>query len=222
MTVRATLVSGDAAPLPDVSAIPAFVFPAMNATTGGVYKIFPGDDAFSTLGSSQGTEDVYWFLRNAEQPCVVGIAAPTAGALSGVTHTGSGPAVTAALSGSLAGPLVDATIKFKVNPGGVNGTAVLGYYLDGSGDFSQYSAQVPTEGAAVLRGKIDLSGITLSTLNSKHLDFTAPSSATITWSTPATVQDIADRFNTSASSAATTLACHSANCLDTLVMLNSS
>ncbi len=197
MAVTASLVSGDVAPLPDASSIPAFIFPSESGS-GNVYQFDPGDDVYASTGSSDGTEGTLWFLRNAGQSCVVAVCVGTAGTKSAVTHSGSGPTVTAGYTGSLTAPLLTASIGAKVAVGGANGAAQIGYYLDGSGDYSQYTATVPQEGPAVLLGTVDLTGITLSTLNATTLVFTAPAALTVTFTTPTTVQDIADQINTQA------------------------
>lgn len=186
MTVTADLISGDAAPPADVSAIPAFIFPSESGS-GSVFQFSPGADVYSSLGSSAGTEDVLWFLRTAKQSCVVGICAGIAGSKSAITHTGSGPTVTASLTGGASGPLLSALLGAKVTVGGANGVGQIGYYLDGSGDFSAYSAVIPPEAAAVLRGEIDitngavLTGYDAGTLTPLHLDFTSPSADVITF-----------------------------------------
>jgi len=178
MTVSATLASGDSAPLPDTSAIPAFIFPSETGA-GNVYQFVPGDDVHASIGSSNGTEGVLWFLRNAKQPCVVGVCDGIAGSKSAIVHVGSGPTVTAALAGSYTGPLLSTLIGLKVTTGGLNAAASIGYYLDGSGDFSQYAASVPQEGAAVLRGVVDISGG--ADLEGLHLDFTSPAAQVLTF-----------------------------------------
>jgi hypothetical protein len=186
MTVSATLQSGDVAPLPDASAIPAFIFPTETGAAG-TYQFNPGDDAHASLGSSMGTEGTLWFLRNAKQPCVVGVCAATAGTKSAITHSGSGPTVTAGYTGSLTGPLLSLSIGAKVLAGGLNGAASIGYYLDGSGDFAQYTAPIPQEAPAVLTGVIDisngavLSGYVAGALTYLHVDSTLPSAEVLTF-----------------------------------------
>jgi len=179
MTVSATLVSADSAPPPDTSAIPAFVFPSQSGT-GSVFQFSPGADVYASLGSSAGQEDVNWFLRTAKQGCVVGICAGIAGSKSAVTHTGTGPTVTAAYTGSLSGPLLSTSIGAKITTGGANGVWQIGYYLDGSGDFTQYSAVVPAELPAVLIGAIDITNgavfarYSATVLSNGALTFDAP------------------------------------------------
>lgn len=202
MTVSATLASGDSAPLPNTSAIPAFIFPSETGA-GSVFQFDPGDDVHSSIGASAGSESVYWFLRNAKQPCVVGIATGTPGSKSAIVHVGSGPTVTASYTGGIAGPLVTASIGVKVIDGGLNGAASVGYFLDGSGDFAQYAAPIPQEAPAVLVGDVDLTGLTLSTLNATTLVFSAPAALTVTFVTPTSVQDIADQINAQAITATT-------------------
>jgi len=156
MTVSANLVSADSAPPPDTSSVPAFIFPSELGSTSPPRLVSPGQDVHSIFGSSAGAEDVSWFLRTAKQPCVVGICAGIAGSKSAVTHTGTGPTVTASYTGTLTGPLLDASIGVKVTSSGDLGVGQIGYYLDGSGDFGQYSAVLPSEAPAVLIGAIDI------------------------------------------------------------------
>mgnify|MGYP001572497798 CR=1 FL=1 len=134
MTVAAALASGDIAPPPDASAIPAFLFPTETGLAGA-YQFSPGDDVHASLGSSLGAEGVGWFLRNAKQPCVVGVCEATPGTKSAIVHTGSGPTVTAGYAGSLTGPLLSLIISMKVLVGGLKPTRdfsdVLAWVLPG-------------------------------------------------------------------------------------------
>lgn len=187
MTVSSQLISADSAPPPDTSSVPAFVFPS-ELGTGTVRLVSPGQDVHSLFGSSAGAEDVSWFLRTAKQPCVVGICAGIAGSKSAVTHTvGTGPTVTASFTGTLTGPLLDASIGVKVTASGVLGVGQIGYYLDGSGDFSQYAAVLPSEAPATITGAIDitngavLEGYIGNTLTGSTLVFVTPTADTLTF-----------------------------------------
>ena len=131
------------------------MFPSQSGA-GSVYQFSPGADVYASLGSSAGQEDVNWFLRTAKQGCVVGVCDGTPGSKSAVTHVGTGPTVTAVFTGSLSGPLLSTSIGAKITTGGANGVAQIGYYLDGSGDYSQYSAVIPAELPAVLIGAVDI------------------------------------------------------------------
>ncbi len=188
MTVSASLSSGDVAPTPAADAIPAFIFPSETGA-GSVYQFDPNDDVYASLGSSDGTEGVLWFLRNAGQSCVVGICAGTPGTKSAVTQVGSGPAITAGYTGALTAPLLSTLFRGKITAAGALGAGQLGYCLDGSNDYSQYTATLPQEGAAVLRGTVDIAnGAVLSTcvggsVVDNHLDFTAPTADVLTFST---------------------------------------
>ena len=187
MTTTATLISADSAPPPDTSSVPAFVFPSELGTGAPPRLVSPGQDVHSLFGSSAGAEDVSWFLRTAKQPCVVGICAGIAGSKSAVTHTGAGPTVTASFTGSLTGPLLDAKIGVKVTASGVLGVGQIGYYLDGSGDFGQYAAVLPSEAAAVVTGLVDitngavLESYVANSLVGNHFDFTLPTAEVLTF-----------------------------------------
>ena len=199
MTVSASLASGDVAPLPAADAIPAFIFPSESGS-GSVYQFDPGDNVYASTGSSDGTEGTYWFLRNAGQSCVVAVCAGTAGTKSAVTHVGTGPTVLAGYTGALTAPLLTTSFQGKILAGGLNGAALLGYCLDGSGDYTQYTATVPAEGPAVQLGTVALTDAIAASLDTLTLIVTVPAALalTVTFVTPVTPQDIADQINAAA------------------------
>lgn len=190
-----SITSGDQAQPASPAAIPCVVA-CCTAVSAGVYQFDAGQDVSATLGGALGAEAVYALLRQPGISRVVfSAAAQTWTAAPSVTQSGSGPAVSLALAGGASGCFDDHKIKITVKSGGTNGVAQIGIAYDGTTELDVLP--VPVELPAVLRGTVDLAGLTLSTVNAKTLVFTAPASKTLTFgSTPTSVQDVADDFNT--------------------------
>ncbi len=194
MGIDVEIASGDSASVPDASAIAAFLGVSENGD-GSVYRFLPGDNVQATLGDGPDTENVLSHLRNSGVECLYAGAAKTDGAISAVIHAGTGPTVTA--SGT---PLNALTIRAKVATAGANGVGVIDVALDGAS--YNYSYIIPDESTAVLVGTVDVSAFTYpySGLDTKHLDFTDPAAAVVTFSGAlASPQAIADQFNDPAS-----------------------
>ncbi|MEP7123149.1 MAG: hypothetical protein ABJE95_19630 [Byssovorax sp.] len=106
------------------------------------------------------------------------IPATTAGTISAVTETPAGTGPTIAVAGSLLDglttPYLACSPRVKVIAAGVVGTAKVSINLDGGVEYPyQYLFDVPAEAPAILDGTVDLTGITLSTLNTLHVKLTA-------------------------------------------------
>lgn len=171
MGIDTEITSGDSAATPDASEICAFLAVSQNGA-GSVYRFVPGDDVQATLGDGPGTEDVLSHLRNSGVECLYSGAAKVDGSLSSVTHSGSGPSVTA--SGT---PLNWLNIKARVAKAGGLAAAVIDVALDGAS--YSYSYIIPDESPAVLVGTVDITNG--ADIEGKTLVFTAPSSLTLTF-----------------------------------------
>jgi hypothetical protein len=106
------------------------------------------------------------------------IPATIAGTISSVTETPAGPGPTISVAGSLfdglTTPFIACTPRVKVIAAGPVGTAKVSVNLDGGTDYPyQYLFDVPAEPSAILDGTVDLTTLTLSTLNTLHLKLTA-------------------------------------------------
>lgn len=183
-----------------------------SGTNNARYEIDPGQDPTPDLGygplaaaCAQGSR-----LGGAKQ-IALKVPATTAGTIGSVTETpsGTGPTITVAGSSfdSVTNSPYDAyKVRAKVLAGGAVGTARIGVNHDGGLSYP-YTYDVPAEAPAILRGAVDLSGFTYpyAGLATKHLDFTAPAAAVLTFSGSfASAQAIADQFNTLAASSALT------------------
>jgi len=199
MTVRGQLRSGDVATLPSTRLIPLLVGTCEKDPGGGV-TLDPGDDVTGVLGGGRLAEAVLLVHAATGRRVEARRATPTYGALPSVTQTGSGPAIALAASSGSPGPLYPYALRARVAVAGANGAAQLAIAYDGVTEIE--TVTIPEEPRAVLRGKVDLTGLSLSGLNAKQLTFTAPAAKVITWATtPTSVQDIADDFNTAAEAA---------------------
>lgn len=202
MSINLTITSGDSAALPDASSVAAFLDVSENGA-GLVYAFEPGDDVAATLGDGKGTERVLYHLRNSGVGCLYAGAAVSLGALGSVSHTGTGPTITAALTAGYTTPLNDLLIKIKPTLGGALGTATVDVALDGA--TYAYSYVTPSETPAVLLGTVDLDNTIAASLDALTVIFTAPAAFTCTFAVPVTPQDLADQFNAQAIAAPSVL-----------------
>lgn len=202
MTFSTTFLSGDKAATGSPAQIPC-VIGCCPLLSSGIKVFDPGDNVASVLGGSGLTDLIYYLHRTTGQRVVASIAAPTWSAAPSVTHNGTGPTVTAALAQGASGCFDDHTILVTVTTGGANGVATASIAYDGS--TAAETIIVPAEPAPHLIGTVDLGGLTLSSLNSTTLVFTAPAALTVTFTTPTNVQGIADQINTQAIAGTSTI-----------------
>ncbi len=198
MTVRAGIRSADSAALGSPALIPLVIGCSSGGTPGQVYTFEPGQDVFGSIGGGIGADAVYYLLRATKGRVRYCGAVPTWTGAPSVAQVGSGPALTCALTGGAPGVYDDFTIVQTVVTGGDGGNgAAVSIAYDGSTAIE--TIPIPAEVPAVLTGTVNMVGFTYpyTGLNAKHLDFTAPSSAVITFGTGyLTPQAIADAFNT--------------------------
>lgn len=161
--------------------------------TGGVagtlYELSSGQDPTPTLGygplpvaDARASK-----LADADRYCLK-VAATTAGAISAVTQSGSGPLITvagSAMDGLSNTPYIAAKVKVKVIKGGALGTARVAVALDGASYV--YEFDVPAEGPGTVIGSVDMTTLTTATdLGTKTLVLD-PGAVTVTFASPATV-----------------------------------
>lgn len=119
------------------------------------------------------------------------VQADTPGSVGSVSKTGSGPVITA--TGASYHDLPN--LKWKITRAGAYAVGQFAVALDGVN--YQAAIDIPAPAQAAIRGLTDLTGLTLSSLNGLTLLITASvgSEQTITFTTPASVADIATQAN---------------------------
>ncbi|HEV8462073.1 MAG TPA: hypothetical protein VGQ38_15340 [Gaiellaceae bacterium] len=207
MAVDTTITSADNTLAPDTSGILAMIGPSELGTVGLVYQLSPGQEPYDTLGGGQLSEDAAFELDQGATIVAVP-ATTTAGSIGTVSHEdaagdgpGTGPSIT--VTGT---PLIDLPLFIaKIKTGGDRdgGAAIISIAFDGS----TYVLDIPIPPApqAVLIGTVDLTGLTLSTLNAETLKITPDDHAqiTVTFTAPTSVADVIDQINTQLTSGGT-------------------
>lgn len=160
-------------------------------------ELEPGADVGGTIGYGPGTTLDQEILRQAGQSATPTkvihqkITGGVAGVVSAVTETPSGSGPTVAISGAPY-DTYDALIKFTV--GGALGTAVFRVSLDGG----TYGDEIPTvpELPGSFTSAVDLTTLVLADLNTLTVIGTSDLGGpiTTTFTTPSSVQDIADQI----------------------------
>lgn len=178
-----TIRSGDSAALANPALTPMVLGCSRGGTVGKGYTFSPGDDVVGTLRGGTGCDYVLALLRESQGRVLFTPCTPTWTAAPSITHVGTGPAVTCALTDGEPGCFDDYTIKMTVKQGGSGGAgASLDVAYDGSTNVEVL--QIPAENPAALVGKIDITdGAVLATyvatVLSNDFNFTAPSAATL-------------------------------------------
>ncbi len=205
MATTVQIRSGDSASLASPALVPLLLGCASDATDNQVYTFDPGADVSGEIGGGIGADAVLAMLRITKRRVRFCAVAPTWSAAPSVMHVGSGPAITLALATDSPGCFDDQNIVITVKVGGDGGDgASMDVAYDGATIIE--TLPIPAEIPAVLTGTVNLLTFTYpyTGLNTKHLDFTDPSSAVITFGTGyATPQAIADAFNTAAAAVPT-------------------
>ncbi len=197
--VNTTIKSGDRAATGSPAQIPCLIGCCSDGTVGTIYQFDPGDDVAGDLGGGPLADAVYHIHSTTGSRVVVSPATPTWSTAPSVTHSGTGPTVTCALTAGASGCYDDHTIVVTVKLGGILGSSQIGIAYDGSTEVD--TIPTPTENAPHLVGTVDLATLTLSTLATKTLVLSAPAALTVTFTTPTSVDDIATQFNTAADGA---------------------
>lgn len=180
----------------------ARIGPCSGGTPNTVCTFDPGQDPIASVGYGDVVEDTKRALSVAKVRCLL---VPTdnteEGVIGSVTETPSGPGPTITVTPVTgAGGYSDFLLAVKVTSPGAVGVARVAVALDGSS--YGYSYDVPDESPGAAIGTIDLTGITLSSLNGLTVLSTAETGGlkTTTLTTPSSVQDIATQINTAAGS----------------------
>ncbi len=195
-----TFISGDANQLPSVAnkvcRVGATSAGSVASPGFGVYEFSRGQDGTipDSVGYGEVVEETAQALRLTGADCVLlKVTTDIAGTISAVTEdpAGSGPTMT--ITGT---PTMDlARLAVKVTRAGVLGAAAVSVAFDGYTYVVNYD--VPAETGAVVNGSVDLTGLTLSSLNTLTLIFNpGGGDQTVTFTTPSNVADIATQINT--------------------------
>ncbi len=135
------------------------------------------------------------------------IPATTAGTISAVTKPGGSTSPTPTIAGSTFDSVTNSpfdafSLAFRYSTGGLPGTAVVDVALDGS-TFA-YTFPIPPELPATLRGSVDITGITWSSLNNLTLRWKVDGGGitTVTFGTVAAEADVLAAFTTATIAAA--------------------
>lgn len=132
-------------------------------TAGELYQFSPGQDPTATLGYgplARCDAAAAALVPNAQRYCLK-VAAASAGTISSVTQTGTGPLITVAgstMDGVSDTPFGAFTIKVKVRKGGILGVAQVDIAVDGA-EFN-YSGDVPAKSAPTVIGTVDVTAFT--------------------------------------------------------------
>lgn len=192
MPIDTNISSADNPLAPDNSAILAIIGPSESGTVGLVYQLSPGQEPYDSLGGGWLSEDASIALDRGATVVAVP-ATTTAGSIGTVTKSSTGPAIT--LSGT---PLLDLplfTLQVKTAGDRDGGAAVLSVLFDGSSPV--LDVPIPPAPQATLIGTVDLTALTLSTLDTETLLLTPDDHAemTVTFAAVTTIQDILDQIN---------------------------
>ena len=200
MTTKASIASGDRASTASPAQVPLVLGCSVGGVVGGVgghsYAFDPGDDVAGVLKGGPGADAVLYELATTGGRVLYQEAAPTWSPAPSVTKSGTGPTITAALASGASGCFDDHTLLLTVKVTGVNGAAQMGVCYDGSTEVETIT--VPLEPSPHLIGTVDLTALTLSTLNAQTLIFSAPGALTVTFTTPVSIADIANQINVAA------------------------
>jgi hypothetical protein len=162
-----------------------------------VYELSRGQDVGlgATLGYGHLTEETAQGLRLTGQDCVaVPVETDVAGVIGTVTEdpSGTGPLIT--LTGT---PTIDLPeLRCKVTKGGAAGSGQVAFALDGATYGATYD--IPAESPGAVTGTVDLTTITLLSLNTLTV-VAAPDGAadqTVNLTTPADLAGLLTQLNT--------------------------
>lgn len=194
MGVNLTLQDqGSTAPRTGFTNVIALLAVASSGTANAPVQCSRDTIASATFGDGPLVECGGYVIRTGKCPAVlVRVTGSIAGSCSAVTQSGTGPAIT------VAGAAYDSLpgVHTKIAAAGDRGVGRFKVALDGS----TYGPEIliPSPASAALQGTADLSGITLSTLNTKvfKIDEDTTTEQTVTFTTPSSVDDIAAQINT--------------------------
>lgn len=203
MAIRFSIKAGSSRPQTGAANVVLRAGVCTTGTNNARYQLDPGQDPTPAVGygplAAAGASGSR--LGGAKQ-ILLKVPASIAGSIGSVTESPSGTGPTISIDGSSFDSVTNSpydAFKFraKVLKAGPVGTAVFGINLDGGLSYP-YTFDVPAEGHATLDGTVDLTTLTLSTLNTTTLlvDEDTTTEQTVTFTTPSSVADIAAQINT--------------------------
>lgn len=165
---------------------------ASGGTASGLSSVARAEQLVAAIGNGLLTEIAAPVIRKGGAQLVYRLAG-SGGTISTVSQSGSGPALTA--TGTPRGSF---TVKVKITRGGTtdSGAARFRYALNGT-TYTTEEYDIPARRAAELVGTVDMTTLTLSTLNTKHFTCTTEdtNAADVTMTTPASVAALITALN---------------------------
>lgn len=202
MAIRFTIQAGTGLASPEAANVVLRAGVCSGGTSNARYEIDPGQDPTPSIGYGPLAEAAVQASRlSGARQILLKVPATTAGTISSVTKS---PANTSPLI-TVAGSLLDGIttpfdafdVRVRVSEQGLPGAGRVDVALDG-GSFN-YTFDVPAQAKATIDGDVDLTGLTLASLNGLTLILTPDGGGgpqTITFTAPANVADIAVQANT--------------------------
>lgn len=201
MAIKFSITTGTGLSNPDAANVVLRVGCCTGGTSYGRYEIDPGQDPVPAVGYGPLAAAAAQASRlGGSRQILLKIPATTPGVVSSVTKSPSNTSPLITVAGSAFDGLSDTPwdaydLRVKVTTSGLPGAARVDVALDG-GSYN-YTYDVPPEPKATIDGTVDLTTVTLSTLNGTTLKPTADvgGAQTITFTTPTSVDDIAVQAN---------------------------
>lgn len=166
---------------------------AHSASANTTYDFSASGSIQSSVGDGSATHLAVLIAKASKRLVKLLVPSTSGGSCGSVTESPAGTGPTITVSGTPRYTL--ASVKVKITTGGALGAAQFKCSLDGT-TYSEVM-DVPAKTQATIVGTVDLTGLTLSTLNTTTLKLTADTGGlqTVTFTTPSSVQDIADQIN---------------------------
>lgn len=194
MTISTTIGEVTAAIPEDTSQTITVIGYASSATANTNYDFSSPGAIQTAIGDGSATWLAVLIAKASKRLVKVLVPSTSGGSAGSVTETPSGTGPTVTLSGTPR--YTFSAVKLKITKSGAGAVGKFKYAYDGTTYSEELDIPAPTQ--ATLVGTVDLSLITLSTLNTTTLIMTASvgGAQTITFTTPADVADIAVQCNT--------------------------
>lgn len=200
MAIKFTISESSGFTVADTASVVVRAGICSGGVEGELVELAAGQDPVPLVGYGPMVADAAAASRLAgARQILLKVPATTPGTISAVTGPGGAPAITLAgtdFDDVTNSPFDAYDIKFRVAKTGPLGDCLVDVALDGA--TYAYTYDVPLEARPTLDGTVDLTGITLSTLNTKTLQLqrTAPLiQVDVTFTTPTDVYDIAQQIN---------------------------
>ena len=164
-----------------------------SATANVVNEFSASGSVQATVGDGSATWLAVLIAKAANRRVRSLVPAGAGGARGSVTETPAGTGPTLTVAGTPRYSFV--SVKVKITKAGAGGVGLFKYSTDGTTYSEELDLPAPTQ--ATMVGTVDLSGITLATLNTTTLIMAASAGGaqTVTFTTPADVADIAVQCN---------------------------